>query len=259
MMWVRQLALAASELYGTSRTVIIYTISSIVGFLLSSSAGLIFGATPIFFLRGAALTIGASAPIFGLLGALVVYGRRGGSSYIGGQAKTYAVILFVFGFIMPGIDNYAHLGGFLGGYATARWLDAASRARDHLIVAILARAYRAFNPRFAFPISRNSVGAAEADWIPIGAGASPCKRVGRPAHPDQTRQRARANCRSPLQRRVKVLPAEADHFELLALFGLVSPEFSASRRFLRIAVFSRARRNRSRPRAPRHWRSSAAF
>jgi rhomboid protease GluP len=36
---------------------------------------------------------------------------------------TYAVIMFVFGFVMPGIDNYAHLGGFLGGYAMAHWLD----------------------------------------------------------------------------------------------------------------------------------------
>ena len=121
VMWLRQLAPAAAELYGGPRMVIIYTISSAVGFLLSSSAGIFFGNIPI--LGGAALTVGASAPIFGLLGALVVYGRRGGSSHIGGQAMSYAVIMFVFGLIMPGIDNWAHLGGFLGGYAMARWLD----------------------------------------------------------------------------------------------------------------------------------------
>ncbi len=136
MLWVRQLAPATAALYGASRTVIIYTVASIVGFLLSSSAGLVFGASPIFFLRGAALTIGASAPIFGLLGALVLYGRRGGSSHVGGQAMSYAVILFVFGFIMPGIDNYAHLGGFLGGYAAARWLDPLRPEKvDHLVAA----------------------------------------------------------------------------------------------------------------------------
>jgi rhomboid protease GluP len=138
LLWVRQLAPATEELYGTSRTAIIYTIASITGFLLSSSAGLIFGSSPIFFLRGAALTLGASAPIFGLLGALVVYGRRGGSSHISGQAMTYAVILFVFGFIMPDIDNYAHLGGFLGGYAMARWLDPLRPERvDHFIAAVI--------------------------------------------------------------------------------------------------------------------------
>ena len=56
---------------------------------------------PIPFLRGAHVTLGASAPIFGLLGALVHYGRRGGSSMVGGQAMQYAIMLFVFGLIMP--------------------------------------------------------------------------------------------------------------------------------------------------------------
>lgn len=144
LMWVRQLAPDAAELYGASRTVIIYTAASATGFFLSSFAGLVFAQTPIFFLKGAAMTLGASAPIFGLLGALVAYGRRGGSSHIGSQAMTYAVILFVFGFLMPNIDNYAHLGGFLGGYATARWLDPLTQERiDHMIVAVLCIALTA--------------------------------------------------------------------------------------------------------------------
>jgi rhomboid protease GluP len=37
------------------------------------------------------------------------------------QFLQWAVIMFVFGFIMDGIDNWAHGGGFVGGYATA-WL-----------------------------------------------------------------------------------------------------------------------------------------
>ena len=144
MLWIRQLAPATAELYGSSRTVIIYTASSVVGFLLSSFAGLIFGAIPI--LGGAQLTIGASASIFGLLGALVVYGRRGGSSHIGGQARTYAIILFVFGFMMPNIDNYAHLGGFLGGYAVARWLDPLKPERgNHMVAAIACLALTALS------------------------------------------------------------------------------------------------------------------
>jgi rhomboid protease GluP len=136
MMWVRQLAPATSELYGSARTVIIYTLASICGFLLSSSAGLIFGWTPLSFLQGARFTVGASAPIFGLLGALVVYGRRGGSSHISNQALTYAIIMFVFGFVMPGIDNYAHLGGFAGGFAAASYLDPLRPERiNHIIIA----------------------------------------------------------------------------------------------------------------------------
>lgn len=131
MLWVRQLAPATAELYGASRAVIIYTVASITGFLLSSVSGLFFSA-PIH------LTVGASAPIFGLLGALVLYGRRGGSSHVGSQAMTYAVILFVFGFMMPNIDNAAHLGGFLGGYATARILDPLQPERgDHFAAALV--------------------------------------------------------------------------------------------------------------------------
>ena len=31
--------------------------------------------------------------------------------------------MFIFGLIMPGIDNYAHAGGFAGGYLAGRLLD----------------------------------------------------------------------------------------------------------------------------------------
>jgi rhomboid protease GluP len=67
----------------------------------------------------------------------VHYGRRGGSSMVGGQALQYAVVLFVFGLIMPGgIDNYAHAGGFAGGYLASLWLDPLKPERmDHLIAA----------------------------------------------------------------------------------------------------------------------------
>jgi rhomboid protease GluP len=123
LMWVRQLAPATGELYGVPRMAIIYTISSICGFALSSFAGAFAPLFPIPLFQGAKFTIGASAPVFGLLGALVFYGRRSGSSQIRGQAMGYAVVMFVFGLVMPGIDNYAHLGGFLGGYVTARILD----------------------------------------------------------------------------------------------------------------------------------------
>ncbi len=139
MMWVRQLAPATADIYGPGRMIIIYTIAGVVGFAVSSTAGLYLGGMPLAFLRGAHVTLGASAPIFGLLGALVHYGRRGGSSLVGGQALQYAVVLFVFGLIMPGgIDNYAHAGGFAGGYLASLWLDPLKPERmDHLAGAAL--------------------------------------------------------------------------------------------------------------------------
>ena len=137
MMWVRQLGPAVADIYGGARMIIIYTIACAAGFLLSSMAGYFLWWMPIPALRGAPMTLGASAPIFGLLGALVHYGRRGGSSLVGGQALQYAIVLFVFGFLMPGIDNYAHAGGFAGGYAASVWLDPLKRERlDHTLGAV---------------------------------------------------------------------------------------------------------------------------
>jgi rhomboid protease GluP len=90
------------------------------------------------FLGGASYTLGASAAIFGLLGALVHYGRRGGSSMIRSHALSYAVSMFVFGLLMPGVDNYAHAGGFVGGYVTSMWLDPLKPERvNHMVGALV--------------------------------------------------------------------------------------------------------------------------
>jgi membrane associated rhomboid family serine protease len=115
--WIRILAPEAAELYGAGRMVVIYTVSSIVGFFVSSSVWLL----PFF--SGAALTVGASAPILGLLGALVHYGRSTGSGVVGRQAWSYAVFMIAFGFLMRGVDNWAHLGGFAGGYLASMMVD----------------------------------------------------------------------------------------------------------------------------------------
>jgi rhomboid protease GluP len=135
MMWVSQLAPATAEMYGPGRMAIIYTMSGVAGFALSSFAAEYI--PPLFVLRGGQFSVGASASIFGLLGALVYYGRRGGSSMVGSQALSYALILGVFGFVMPGIDNYAHAGGFGGGYLAARLLDPLKPERvDHVLIAV---------------------------------------------------------------------------------------------------------------------------
>ena len=132
-----------ADIYGAGRMVIIYTIAGAAGFLLSSRRRPVMpaaaGAS-----AAAPLTLGASAPIFGLLGALVYYGRRGGSSMVRGEAMGYALTLFVFGLIMPGVDNYAHAGGFVGGYLAGMWLDPLKRERmDHLVAPpVLATALR---------------------------------------------------------------------------------------------------------------------
>ena len=106
MMWVRQLGPVVEELFGPFRLFAIFTIAGITGFIAST-------------LAGHELTLGASGSIFGLLAAAIAYGRRAGSQLFTRQFLQWAVLLFVMGFIMPGVDNWAHGGGFVGGYAAA--------------------------------------------------------------------------------------------------------------------------------------------
>ncbi len=136
MLWVRDLAPGVADIYGAGRMIIIYTVAGVCGFALSSVA------PPLPILGGGAgLTLGASASVFGLLGALVHYGRRGGSSHIHRQALYYAVIMFVFGVMMPGVDNWAHAGGFAGGYVASLVLDPLRPERlEHLIGALVCLA-----------------------------------------------------------------------------------------------------------------------
>jgi rhomboid protease GluP len=138
VLWIRQLGPAVAELYGPARMIIIYTLSSVAGFALSSIAGEFLWWMPVYFLRGAQYTVGASAAIFGLLGAAVYYGRRTGSSHASRIGLQYALIMGVFGLIFPGVDNYAHAGGFAGGYLTSMLLDPLKPERvDHMIGAAL--------------------------------------------------------------------------------------------------------------------------
>jgi rhomboid protease GluP len=140
MMWVRNLAPICVAIYGPSRTILLYTASSVLGFVLST-LGLFAPQVLTMIMGRGILTVGASAAVFGLLGATVYAGKRGIASSFGRQAWMYAIVLFVFGLVFPGVDNWAHLGGFLGGYLMARWLDPFKPERtDHMIYALLCLA-----------------------------------------------------------------------------------------------------------------------
>jgi rhomboid protease GluP len=106
VLWIRQLGPAVEELYGPARLVVVFTIAGAAGFLASNLLVYDF-------------TIGASGSIFGLLGALVAFGqKRGGAfgSMVLRQYGQWAIVLFVLGFLMPGVNNVAHAGGFVGGF-----------------------------------------------------------------------------------------------------------------------------------------------
>jgi rhomboid protease GluP len=136
VMWIRQLAPAIAELYGPGRMVIIYTTAGVTGFVASSVAGLYLAGLPV--IGGAGFSVGASASIFGLLGALVHYGRATGQSHAREAGLQYALFMGIFGLIFPGIDNWAHAGGFAGGYLTSLLLNPLQRERiDHLALGAL--------------------------------------------------------------------------------------------------------------------------
>ena len=119
--------------YGRNRFFIIYIVTGIIGFFVS-------------FIFGVPFTIGASASICGMIGAILYYGKSRGGFYGEGiykQALGWIISIAVFGFIFPGINNWAHGGGLVSGIAIAFLLgydDKKSEAGWHksLSIALIA-------------------------------------------------------------------------------------------------------------------------
>ena len=101
------------QLYGRSRFLLIYVVSGLAGSVASYSLNIS--------LAPHSIGVGASGAIFGLLGALAAFflyhrdklGRLGRQS-LNGLLVLAAVNLF-FGFVISGVDNYAHIGGLVAG------------------------------------------------------------------------------------------------------------------------------------------------
>jgi len=125
VMWIRNVGPAVTEFYGPARAFVIFNVSGAIGFLVSN-------------LASHSPSVGASGAIFGLLAALIVYGRRVGHAQLSSQVWQWALIMFVMGFIMPSVNNWAHAGGFAGGWLTAQAMRVSSERRESNAVMILA-------------------------------------------------------------------------------------------------------------------------
>lgn len=92
--------------FGRIKYLIIYLGSGIIASLMSLT-----------FLNGVG-SLGASGAIFGLFGSLLYFGYHY-RLYLGSILKSQLIPLIFFnlmiGFIIPGIDNAAHIGGLVGG------------------------------------------------------------------------------------------------------------------------------------------------
>jgi rhomboid protease GluP len=140
MMSVRNVAPIVGEFYGASRMIIIYVLSGVAGFAVSTLVGPYFASIPLLgtLLGSAGYTVGASASIAGLIGAVFFYGHRTGSRGVAEQAKIWIMMFLVMGFVFQGIDNWAHIGGLAGGYLIAKFLDPLYPERlDHFIIALV--------------------------------------------------------------------------------------------------------------------------
>ena len=123
MVITRQYLPHVVELYGTARAWVIFVIAGIVGFAVSNLAAVPY-------------TIGASGAIFGLLAALIVYGRRTHQHAVAQQLWMSAGVMFLFGFVMPSVNNWAHAGGFAGGFVAAEALSFSGRRESPLLLGI---------------------------------------------------------------------------------------------------------------------------
>jgi rhomboid protease GluP len=125
VMWIRNLGPTVESVFGTARAFVIFSVAGAAGFLVSN-------------LATGHPSIGASGSIFGLLAALIVYGRRRGHGSMTTQLYQWAVIMFIMGFVMPSVNNWAHGGGFAGGWVAAEAMAFSDERRESLAVQIFA-------------------------------------------------------------------------------------------------------------------------
>ena len=128
MIALSQIAPLVIREYGAHRMVILYTLSGVIGFWVS-------------YLAGVAFTIGASAAVCGLIGASIYYGKSRGGIYgqaIYKQIGAWALGLFIFGLLVPGINNWGHGGGIVAGAILGFLLGYQEKRKKSLLHRILA-------------------------------------------------------------------------------------------------------------------------
>ncbi len=115
----------------------IYLISAISGSLMSC----VFNLNTV--------SVGASGAIFGLLGSLIYFGYHY-RLYLGSVLRNQIIPIIIcnllLGFMIPGVDNGAHIGGLIGGYLStmAIGIEGKSKEQDRVNGIITTIIYIAF-------------------------------------------------------------------------------------------------------------------
>jgi rhomboid protease GluP len=112
-MWVlMDIGPILEELYGSARYLFIYVATGIGGYVLSSFFG--------------SHSVGGSGALLGLIGLMLslTMGRKTATmQMLQGQLIRWLVYIAIMGFVMSGIDNYAHFGGFVCGFGLGKILS----------------------------------------------------------------------------------------------------------------------------------------
>jgi len=141
--WVMfDLGAQVEEIYGNARFMVIYFLATVGGFF----ASMLWSSN--------STSVGASAGLCGLIGAMLALGvrnRTATGAAIRGMYTRWIVYLLVFGVVMPGIDNAAHIGGLAAGFAmgfvagtpklTNTWGERFWRAASYVCLALTAYSF----------------------------------------------------------------------------------------------------------------------
>ncbi len=138
------------RIFGRTRFLTIYILSGLFGSLTS------------FILGSAMISAGASGAIFGIVGMQVTYFLRY-QKLLGslGRSRLFNILFIVginifFGLAVPGIDNWAHMGGLISGA---------------VIALKFMPEYRLANP-YSAPKIIDSASLARQMWVPLAATAA---------------------------------------------------------------------------------------
>ena len=107
MFWFYYLSKEVKNFLLDSQIFLVYIVSGISGAIVA----LLFG--------GGAPVIGSSGAVFGLLGCLLAYGRKRKDlvGFIVWKKYSFlALVMIIFGFLLPGVSNSGHIGGIAGGF-----------------------------------------------------------------------------------------------------------------------------------------------
>jgi rhomboid protease GluP len=105
MMVLLDIGPVVEEVYGSARFLFFYVVTGVTGFFASAFTNHV--------------SVGASAPILGLIGLLIaITTKRSGAhmQQLRSRLISWVISIFVFGFLVRGIDNWAHGGGIAAGF-----------------------------------------------------------------------------------------------------------------------------------------------